>query len=169
MSLEWEQLVVDARDPEALGRWWCDALPWVVVSGDPARIHEPGVWSYLANLLGMLVIVTKGGILVFVQIWVRWTLPRLRIDQVMTTCLKYCVPLAAICFAGATLYKLDVIPPYWSPHDEARYTWGRSFAETRESWVLGQNAATKPAEPAKPDEPAKSATPTVASIQEITP
>ena len=33
---------------------------------------------------------------VTVMIWVRWTLPRLRIDQVMTMCLKYCVPLAAV-------------------------------------------------------------------------
>jgi hypothetical protein len=31
MSLEWEQVIIDARDPAALGRWWCDALGWVVV------------------------------------------------------------------------------------------------------------------------------------------
>ena len=36
MSLEWEQLVVDARDPVALGRWWLDALGWVIVNDDPA-------------------------------------------------------------------------------------------------------------------------------------
>jgi Glyoxalase-like domain len=35
MSLEWEQLVVDAHDPVALGRWWCEALGWVVVNDDP--------------------------------------------------------------------------------------------------------------------------------------
>jgi len=32
MSLEWEQVVVDARDPAAIGRWWADALGWVVVN-----------------------------------------------------------------------------------------------------------------------------------------
>jgi hypothetical protein len=42
---------------------------------------------------------------VIVMIWVRWTLPRLRIDQVITTCLKYCVPIAAIAFLGATLWQ----------------------------------------------------------------
>ena len=32
MSLEWEQVVVDAVDPVALGRWWADVLGWVVVN-----------------------------------------------------------------------------------------------------------------------------------------
>lgn len=32
MSLEWEQVVIDARDPEALGRWWAEVLAWVVVN-----------------------------------------------------------------------------------------------------------------------------------------
>ena len=35
MSLEWEQLIVDSTDPEALGRWWATALEWVVVNDDP--------------------------------------------------------------------------------------------------------------------------------------
>ncbi|HEY5876507.1 MAG TPA: VOC family protein [Ilumatobacteraceae bacterium] len=36
MSLEWEQVVVDARDPVALGRWWREALQWVIVNDHPA-------------------------------------------------------------------------------------------------------------------------------------
>ena len=35
MGLEWEQTIVDAHDPVTLGRWWCDALGWVVVNDDP--------------------------------------------------------------------------------------------------------------------------------------
>lgn len=31
MGLEWEQVAIAARDPAALGRWWCEALGWVVV------------------------------------------------------------------------------------------------------------------------------------------
>jgi hypothetical protein len=31
VSLEWEQTIVDARDPMSLGRWWQQALGWVVV------------------------------------------------------------------------------------------------------------------------------------------
>ena len=36
MSLEWEQVVVDARDPVALGCWWAEALGWVIVNDDAA-------------------------------------------------------------------------------------------------------------------------------------
>ncbi|CAM5285107.1 VOC family protein [Streptomyces aurantiogriseus] len=31
MTLEWEQVIVDAADPVALGRWWAEALGWVTV------------------------------------------------------------------------------------------------------------------------------------------
>ena len=42
------------------------------------------------------------------MMWVRWTLPRLRIDQVMKTCLKYCTPIAAVMFLGAMLWTYVV-------------------------------------------------------------
>jgi hypothetical protein len=32
VTLEWEQTVVDAADPVALGRWWTEALGWVVLN-----------------------------------------------------------------------------------------------------------------------------------------
>jgi hypothetical protein len=35
MDLNWEQVVVDAADPVALGRWWAEALGWVVVNDAP--------------------------------------------------------------------------------------------------------------------------------------
>ena len=35
MALEWEQVIVDAADPVALGRWWATALEWTVVNDDP--------------------------------------------------------------------------------------------------------------------------------------
>jgi hypothetical protein len=35
MSLDWEQTSIDARDPVALGRWWREALGWVVVDEGP--------------------------------------------------------------------------------------------------------------------------------------
>jgi hypothetical protein len=39
MPLEWEQVVVDAIDPVALGRWWATALEWVVVNDDPGEFE----------------------------------------------------------------------------------------------------------------------------------
>ena len=62
--------------------------------------------NYIANLFGAKVFIIKASLLVLVQIWVRWTLPRLRIDQVMTTCLKYLVPISCLLFLGAVLWPL---------------------------------------------------------------
>jgi hypothetical protein len=39
MGLEWEQVVVDAADSVMLGRWWADALGWVVVNDDPREFE----------------------------------------------------------------------------------------------------------------------------------
>lgn len=70
--------------------------------------YENGaVAGYLGQLLGLTNVLFKGVIGVSVMMWVRWTLPRLRIDQVMTTCLKYCTPIAAVMFLGATLWQYN--------------------------------------------------------------
>ncbi|MBW4029940.1 MAG: VOC family protein [Acidobacteria bacterium] len=39
MGLEWEQTNVDAIDPVSLGRWWLEALGWVVVE-ETADVFE---------------------------------------------------------------------------------------------------------------------------------
>ncbi len=39
MSLEWEQTIIDSRDPGALGAWWQRALGWVVVNSDPGEFE----------------------------------------------------------------------------------------------------------------------------------
>jgi NADH-quinone oxidoreductase subunit H len=87
---------------------------------------------YIANLFGCINFMIKGVIGVTVMIWVRWTLPRLRIDQVMTTCLKYCVPLAAFGFIGVLAWQLLDLP---SPnHLLPAHPDG--LGAVRESWVL---------------------------------
>ncbi len=62
------------------------------------------VAGWLGNLLGACNVMCKGIFGVTLMIWARWSLPRLRIDQVMTTCLKYCIPLAAAMLVGVTLW-----------------------------------------------------------------
>ena len=48
--------------------------------------------------------------LVMVMMWVRWSLPRLRIDQVMTVCLKYFLPIGCVLLVGEAAYRLWVPP-----------------------------------------------------------
>src|SRR5580765_5931145 len=51
MALEWEQLVVDAADPVALGRWWATALGWIVVNDDPEEFEIRPAPERLPGLL----------------------------------------------------------------------------------------------------------------------
>jgi NADH-quinone oxidoreductase subunit H len=76
---------------------------WRETGAASADFYPPG---YLANVIGAGVFVSKAAFGVFVQIWLRWTLPRLRIDQVMITCLKYFVPISCFLFLGATVWPL---------------------------------------------------------------
>ena len=39
MSLDWEQVVVDSAEPEALATWWAHALGWVIVGSDPEEFE----------------------------------------------------------------------------------------------------------------------------------
>jgi NADH-quinone oxidoreductase subunit H len=57
-----------------------------------------------ANLLGLVNMIIKAYVGVTFMMVLRWSLPRLRIDQVMTTCLKYCLPLVSVMLAGAMLW-----------------------------------------------------------------
>lgn len=66
------------------------------------------VGNYIVNVFGCAVFITKGCLLVFVQMWVRWTLPRLRIDQVMAACLKYLLPISCFLFLGVAVWPLAV-------------------------------------------------------------
>ena len=95
-----------------LGGWWTGLpfidTPLMVDLREAAPLHwgrfDGGNW--LANLVGAIVVCFKATLLVIVQIWVRWTLPRLRIDQVMTTCLKYLVPISCVLLLGGAVWPL---------------------------------------------------------------
>ena len=49
-----------------------------------------------------LILKTLG--VIFVQIWARWTFPRLRVDQLMSTCWKYLTPIAFLNIIGVGLW-----------------------------------------------------------------
>ena len=63
------------------------------------------VAGWIGNLLGMCNFIAKALIGGTCMIWIRWSLPRLRVDQVIITCLKYCVPLASAMLAGVMLWS----------------------------------------------------------------
>lgn len=96
-----------------LGGWYTGIAP--IDEGLFASIREVGgspaegvttLGSYVVNLIGMTIFLVKGSGLVFFQIWIRWTLPRLRIDQVMTTCLKYLLPISCFLLVGVSVWPL---------------------------------------------------------------
>jgi NADH-quinone oxidoreductase subunit H len=95
--------------------------------------------GYLANAAGCFNFLLKAVLGVTVMMWARWTLPRLRIDQVMTMCLKYCVPLAAICFIGALGWQVADLP---SPNNLLPVG-GMGKGAVREQWAV-------PSDPAEP-------------------
>jgi NADH-quinone oxidoreductase subunit H len=68
-----------------------------------------GTW-FAYQGLSMLAFAVKTWALVLVFIWLRWTLPRVRVDQMMTVCWKYLVPGAFACFI-VTLLWLLLVPP----------------------------------------------------------
>jgi len=71
-----------------------------------------GIW-FVYQVLSMAVFTVKTWALVFLFIWLRWTLPRVRVDQMMSLCWKYLVPGAFLCFI-VTLLWLLLVPPIGS-------------------------------------------------------
>ncbi|HJU10755.1 MAG TPA: NADH-quinone oxidoreductase subunit NuoH [Candidatus Binataceae bacterium] len=56
------------------------------------------------NLLQFITFLVKVLVLVFVSMWIRGTLPRVRIDQMMSICWKYFVPLGFIDMIGTAVW-----------------------------------------------------------------
>ena len=113
-----------------------------------------GVLGWVANLFGCVNFIAKSVFWVTVMMWVRWTLPRLRIDQVITMCWKYCVPLSCVCFVGVLAWQGLNLP---SPNDL-----GAPRGSYRELWAVLP-------EPEEAQEPAPETEPPVVTEEETTP
>jgi NADH-quinone oxidoreductase subunit H len=130
-----------------------DMLGWAYAQG----ATEWTVMGYLATLAGCVNFMFKTVFGVTVMMWVRWTLPRLRIDQVMTTCLKYCTPIAAVCFAGAAAWTAAGIPFIndLAPQHER--------GAVREGWILEADEAASRRKPVVAEPQGESPSPPVAA------
>ena len=65
--------------------WWAAGLKGVLFSGP--------IWFIL-----------KCVFFLFVQLWIRWTLPRIRLDQVLYACVQVLLPLTMALLLGTTLW-----------------------------------------------------------------
>ncbi len=82
-----------------LGGWHTGLLPF----------EATGMFGWWwGNLLNASLFLSKCWCLVFVMMWMRWSLPRLRIDQVMETCLQYFLPITCVLLLGVCVWQLIV-------------------------------------------------------------
>jgi NADH-quinone oxidoreductase subunit H len=66
----------------------------------------PGVPESMMNVVGPLVLVAKVGLVCFVFIWLRWTWPRLREDQLQTLAWKWLIPAALVNIVVTAVFKV---------------------------------------------------------------
>jgi NADH-quinone oxidoreductase subunit H len=70
---------------------------------------DPGAHTFgliLLNILALGMFASKALGIIFVQMWLRWTLPRPRIDQVLYACVKVLLPIACVLLLGAAIWQL---------------------------------------------------------------
>ncbi len=98
---EWANVFVMAGIASALflGGW---QIPGVA----PAQQES----SIALQIVGVLIFLAKSWFLIFVVIWVKWTLPRVRIDQMMNLCWKWFVPLSFGAFLLTAFWMVVGIP-----------------------------------------------------------
>src|SRR5256885_5519494 len=86
---------------------------WQIPGVSAAQLDAmTGGRAVLFELLSLGIFVGKTLFWVFVVMWLRWTLPRIRVDQMMDMCWKYLVPVSfvAVLFVAAWMLLVRAVP-----------------------------------------------------------
>jgi hypothetical protein len=67
--------------------------------------HYNVVALIIVSAIGAGIFSLKALAIIYVQMWIRWTLPRPRIDQVLYACVKVLLPLACVLLLGAAIWQ----------------------------------------------------------------
>lgn len=88
---------------------------WEIISltmtPDPnAGLLGGAMGLFALNAYGAFWVITKALVVIGLHMWIRWTLPRIRIDQVLHGCIKGLLPASLAMFVGVMIW-LYLIPP----------------------------------------------------------
>jgi NADH-quinone oxidoreductase subunit H len=89
-----------------LGGWQIPGVSAATFQAAKGAGAFPGLAWWGLQVLSLVVFVTKTLVVLNLVVWVRWTLPRIRVDQMMSLCWKYLVPFAFVAFVATLVWVI---------------------------------------------------------------
>jgi NADH-quinone oxidoreductase subunit H len=99
------------------GGWHLPWIEWLIPSlqGDAAGGHPAVTTSLIACIVRSLIFFGKTMGIIFIFMWVRWSLPRFRFDQIMNLAWRALIPISL------TLLMVTAIVVWWWGGDGRAY------------------------------------------------